>query len=207
MLLIGRDLSPFVRRTAIVMATVNVPFERQVLAAIEDGAQLAPHTPLGRVPVLILEDGETLIDSAAIIDHILEVGDPTPALLPATGHDRRRVLYLCAIATGAMEKGVASSYERFQRPRELIHGPWLDRLFDQARGGLAALEAALGERDWLHGDAMTLADIYAVVLYDFMQIIDLPRLEETARAALPALSARLNALPAFQDHRFIPAGA
>jgi glutathione S-transferase len=106
-----------------------------------------------------------------------------------------------------MEKGVASSYERFQRPRELIHGPWLDRLFDQARGGLAALESALGERNWLHGDAMTLADIYAVVLYDFMQIIDLPRLAETARVALPALSARLNALPAFQEHRFIPASA
>jgi len=98
------------------MATVNILFERQVLAAIEDGAQLEPHTPLGRVPVLILEDGETLIDSAAIIDHILEVGDPTPALLPATVHDRRRVLYLCTIATEAMEKGVASSSERFQRP-------------------------------------------------------------------------------------------
>ena len=202
MLLVGRDLSPFVRRSAIVLDTLNIAFERRTLAAIEDGDELAEFTPLGRVPVLVLDDGETVIDSSAIIDHALEVGDATHTLLPVSGSDRRRVLYFCALATGAMEKGVASSYERFRRPAECIHQPWLDRLLSQMKCGLTTLELAAERSEWLHGDSMSLADISAVVLYDFVQIID-PSLATTAApSALPALSDRLNTRPAFRDNRF-----
>ena len=207
MLLMGRDLSPFVRRTAIVLDTLNIDFERRTLAAIEDGDKLAPFTPLGRVPVLVLDDGETLIDSAAIIDYALEAGDPTHSLMPASGFDRRRVLYFCALATGAMEKGVASSYERFRRPTEHIHQPWLDRLLIQMKRSLATLELAAESNEWLYGNTMSLADINAVVLYDFVQLIDPSLATNAAPSALPALAGRLNTLPAFRDNRFDPTKA
>ena len=207
MLLVGRDLSPFVRRTAIVLDTLKIAVDRQKLAAIEDGEILSRLTPLGRVPVLVLDDGETLIDSAAIADYALEIADSDYRLLPESGSGRRRVRYLCAVAPGAMDKGVAASYERYRRPKEKIHQPWLDRLFDQLRRGAAALEAAAHGREWLHGEGMTLADIDAVVLYDFVQLLK-PRLaSDAAPSALPALSARLNALPAFRDNRHRPASA
>jgi len=41
--------------------------------------------PGGAVPSLVLDGGETLVDSSAIIDHLLEVGDPEHRLLPASG--------------------------------------------------------------------------------------------------------------------------
>jgi glutathione S-transferase len=57
----------------------------------------------------VLESGECLIDSSAIIDHLMEVGDPDHGLLPANGAERRAVLRLAAIGHGVMEKAVASS--------------------------------------------------------------------------------------------------
>ena len=76
MLLIGRDLSPFVRRTATVIEVLGLPYERRKLATADAPEAVAEFNPLARVPALVLEDGEVLIDSAAIIDYLLEIGDP-----------------------------------------------------------------------------------------------------------------------------------
>jgi glutathione S-transferase len=81
-----------------------------------------------RVPSLVLYGGETLVDSGAIIDHLLEVGDPEHRLLPASGTERRAVLRLAAIGHGIMEKGVSSSYERNRQPKEKIFDGWVNRV-------------------------------------------------------------------------------
>lgn len=203
MLLIGRDLSPFVRRTAIILETLGLEFERRKLAAIEDAEELAEFTPLGRVPVLVLDDGEKIVDSAVIIDYALEVADPHFHFLPSNGAIRRRILYLSAIATGVMEKGVAVSYERYQRPKNKQYAPWLDRLLNQMRRGMANLEAAASDVQWMQGDRLSLADINAVVLYDFVQLIEPELTLDAAPCALPVLSGRLNRTSAFINNRYV----
>ena len=67
MILVGRYLSPFTRRTAIVLKTLNIDFEVKTLPATPANAELVAINPLGRVPAVVLDDGEVLIDSAAII--------------------------------------------------------------------------------------------------------------------------------------------
>ena len=119
--LIGRNLSPFVRRTAVILTLVNQPFDQRALSTTDDEDELSKINPVTRVPSLIMDDGECLIDSNAIIDHLLEVGDPDNSLLPASGVDRRNILRLAAIGHGVMEKGVASAYERGRRPKELVY--------------------------------------------------------------------------------------
>ena len=147
----------------------------------------------------VLDGGETLIDSGAIIDHLIEAGDPQRRLLPAAGADRRAVMQLTAIAHGAMEKAVASSYERNRRPKELVYETWRDMLDTQAAGGLAALEAAATGRDWLCGEAMTLADITAVCAYDYIALSAPYQLERAEYPALAALSELCNTLAAFAE--------
>lgn len=203
MFLVGRYLSPFVRRTGVVLKTLGMDFEEKPLSTAEDGAEIRKTNPVGRVPSLLLDDGETLIDSQAIIDHLLEVGDPDNTLLAPSGADRRAVLRLCALATGAMEKNVASAYERNRRPKDKVYAGWVDHVDGQAASALRALDdAAASNGDWLHGGRMTLADISAVAAYDFAAIAVPYLIEDRTYPALAALSARCNALPAFAETRW-----
>ncbi|WP_374440536.1 glutathione S-transferase family protein [Stella sp.] len=198
MILVGRYLSPFVRRTAITLKLYGMAFEHRPLSTMTDMDAIRKLNPVGRVPVLILDDGESLIDSAAILDHLDETAGPARALVPPAGPERRRVLNRVAIAVGTMEKAVGYVYETKRRPAERQHQPWIDNLKSQVAGGLAALEAIDGQ-PWLAGPSMTQADVSAAVLVDFLRTMAPDLLPAGAYPKLEALAARLGALPAFQE--------
>ena len=202
--LIGRNLSPFVRRTAVMLKLLDLPYDQRGLSTADDTEEIAKINPVVRVPSLVMDDGECLIDSNAIIDHLLETGDPDHNLLPASGADRRAGLRLAAIVHGVMEKAVASSYERGRRPKELVYDKWVEMVEGQVVGGLAALNEAAAGGDYLHGSNLTLADVNAVVAYDFVGIGVRYLLKENPYPALAALSDRCGALPAFSDTAFKP---
>ncbi|MFT5450370.1 MAG: glutathione S-transferase [Gammaproteobacteria bacterium] len=195
MILYGRYLSPFVRRTAIVFRNLGLPYEHS--SSGTDSAEVAEHNPLRRVPTLALADGEVIIDSAAMIDYALEQAGGGLELLPARGAPRRVVLRVSAIATGVMEKSVASAYERSKRPKDKIHKEWLDQLDAQVVAGLGELDGAAAGKTFLCDDQLTLADINAVVAYDFAVIAVRYLFKEHHFNALQDLSARCNQLPEF----------
>ncbi len=203
MILIGRTLSPFVRRSAILMNLAAAPYEQKPLAAATDGDELAQYNPLRRVPALVLDNHDVVIDSSAIIDYILENFDPDHRLCPASGDNRRHTLYLSAVATGTMEKAVAAVYERNQRPKEFVYEPYREKLLDQVYEGLPELERHAEGITWFGGDTPNLADVNAVVAYDFANIISPDTTEAAAPDHLAALSSRANALPAFANTRWV----
>src|SRR5258707_13132697 len=71
--------------------------------------------PLRRVPTLVFEDGEVLIESTAILDYLDEVVGPTKAMIAESGPERRHALKICALATGLGDKAVSLVYERALR--------------------------------------------------------------------------------------------
>ena len=155
MLLIGMFDSPFVRRVAITLKLLELPFEHANWSIGRDFDRVREYNPLGRVPTLVTDDGESLMESAAILDYLDELAGPERALLPSSGPDRRRALNLMAMATGAAEKGVLQVYERVFRPEDKRHAPWVDRCRVQMSGSLAAIDRYLGERgvsQWLVGN-------------------------------------------------------
>jgi glutathione S-transferase len=160
-MLIGMFDSPFVRRVAISMKLLGIGFEHCNWSVGGDFDRIRAYNPLGRVPTLIADDGEVLIDSAAILDHLDELVGPARALLPAAGIPRRTALRLVAIAIGAAEKGALQVYERVFRPYEKRHEPWLERLRTQVHGALAELDRSCARRNgaWLVGERLTQADI------------------------------------------------
>lgn len=206
MILYGHYDSPYVRRVGIALQLLALPFERNLLSVFADAQAMRAINPTGRIPSLQLDDGEIIIDSAAILDHFDEVVGPRRALLPSGGRDRRRALNLTHLACGAIEKAAAVAYERLLRPAERQFDEWIDRCRTQAKSALRALEDAAPAEGWLMADRPMLPDIttacaLAYVRYRLPQIGDLggfPRLERLSRAAedLPAFKA---CLPGLQE--------
>lgn len=199
MQLVGRLLSPFVRRVAATLNLYGMPFESLPLATTTDGAAITGYNPLGRVPSLILDGGEVLVDSNAILDHLDELAGEA-ALTPRAGADRRLVLRATAIGVGAMEKTVQAFYESARRPEALRWEEGAANLKAQAQSGLSALEA-MGAGEYLCLGRLTQADVTAVVALDFAAKV-LPDMVQGQFPRLHALSARLNADPRLGETAF-----
>jgi glutathione S-transferase len=204
MILIGQFDSPYVRRVAVSMRWLGIPFEHRNWSVGKDFDRIVKFNPLGRVPTLVLDDGEVLAESAAILDYLDERVGPARALLPARGQSRRAALQLMALATGAADKAVLQIYETAFRPAEKRHEPWLDRCRLQVRSGLAALERAAGGigTGWLLGGELTQADVTVGCVLGFLYGsigVDRERVEYPALAAFAARcesSAAFRAVPA-----------
>ena len=80
MKLVGPWLSGFTRRTGITMKLLGIPFEHLNLNAYVDKEEVRRYSPMGKVPALVLDNGEVLIDSAGIIDVLHEMVGPEGAL-------------------------------------------------------------------------------------------------------------------------------
>ena len=199
MILVGRYLSPFVRRVATTMYLYDLPFEHRPFAVVgDDREKIRDLNPVVRVPALILDDGETLVDSAAILDYLDEQVGPERALTPAFGAERRRVLKLMAVAVGAVEKATLVAYEKRYRPEEKWHPPWVEMISEQSRSGFQWLDGQAGS-PWLAGSQLTQADLTTASAYEFMRIAT-PELFATLECPkLEALSQELGTLEAFRE--------
>lgn len=206
MILIGQYDSPFVRRVGIALRLYGIPFTHEPWSAFGDADRLRRHNPLTRVPTLVLDDGESLIDSATILDHLDSLAPPGRALVPASEPARRRVLKVTALATGLGDKAVSIFYER--RLHETVSDVWIARCRKQMGGALAALEAGCAEltTPYWFGDAISHADIAVVCVLRFIAdaLPGVAPIEDTP--ALAAFAARLEALPVFREisQPFVP---
>src|SRR5688572_26585920 len=100
MILIGQYDSHFVRRVGIAMRLYGTGFEHRPWSTFGDAERIAKFNPLRRVPTLVLDDGEVLIESGSILDYLDELAGPEKALIASQGHERRTALKICALATG-----------------------------------------------------------------------------------------------------------
>jgi glutathione S-transferase len=204
MLLIGMFDSPFVRRVAITLKLLDIPFEHGNWSVGRDFERIREYNPLGRVPTLMTDDGDRLMESAAILDYLDELAGPERALLPRAGADRRQALNLMAMATGAAEKGVLQIYERVFRPEDKRHQPWVDRCRLQMSSSLAAIDRYLGDRgaaQWLVGKRMTQADVTVACVFTFLNDALRVASDEMMFQSVALLASRCESMPVFQATR------
>jgi glutathione S-transferase len=210
MILIGMFDSPFVRRVAVSLKLLDVPFEHKNWSVGKDFELIRQFNPLGRVPTLVQSDGESLIESSAILDFLDESAGPHRALLPRSGKERRDALRLISLALGAAEKGVLQLYEVAFRPEEKRHEPWVERCRNQMHSALAELDRLAQSRGegWLVDARMSQADVTAACVFTFL--CDALQVSQSwmIYPGLAALAARCEALPQFRATRepFHPPG-
>jgi len=197
MLLIGMFDSPFVRRVAVSLKRLGMPFEHANWSIGVDHARIVKYSPLGRVPTLVLDDGIALTDSSNILDYLDSTAGADHALVPSSGTQRRDVMHVIALAVGAAEKAREEIYERVFRPAEKRHEPWLERCRSQMHGALGELERwrAAHPGSWMTGERLTQADITTTCCLTFL--VESVGVEPGRYPQLATLAERCEALPEF----------
>jgi glutathione S-transferase len=203
MILVGQYDSPFVRRVAVTLHLYEMPFTRNAISVFSDADAMARINPLVRIPSLVLDSGETLIDSAAILDALDEMVGPARALTPSSGAERRRVLQASAMATGAMDKAGAWVYERHFHPPGQRGETMLARYEAQLVGALSWLDSQTRDGR-LCGPALSQADISAAILVFYLKLRVAPAFPQGRYPRLGALSDALEATDPFIATRPAP---
>ncbi len=198
MQLIGQYDSPFVRRVGIALSLYEIPFEHLPWAGFGDVDKIARVNPLRRVPTLVMDDGQVLVDSAAILDCLDDMVGPGRALIAATGPDRREALRVCALAAGVADKAVSLVYEGAFRdaPAEI----WVSRCRSQVLETLALLDRQRADRPaegWF-GPGLTHADVILATMLRFVSEAIPAVVTPGDFPALAAHSAQCEALAVFQ---------
>lgn len=157
MKLIGTYTSPFVRKVRIVLAEKKIDCEFLVESPWAADNEIARYNPLGKIPVLVLDDETPLYDSRVIVEH-LDTGTPNNKLLPASGRERILVKRWEALGDELCEASVVAFLEGKRKEGEKSEG-WITRQRKRIVTALAAANAELGEQPWCHGNAFSLADV------------------------------------------------
>jgi glutathione S-transferase len=202
MQLIGRTLSPFVRRVALAMDIGGIPYEQLALSTANDGDKIKEFNPLTRVPALVLDSGERIIDSAAILDYLDGLIPADRAITPPHGADRRLVMMIEALMFGAAEKAISGFYETARKPADKHHMPFVEGCMAQCHAGLASVESMLNPGQTIAvGSKPTRADVAIVAVVSFLEA--LPKIPVApSYPKLGALAAALEARPEFAKSQF-----
>ena len=198
MILIGQFDSPFVRRVAIALRLYGMPFEHRPWSTFGDAADIALYNPLSRVPTLVLDNGEALLESAAILDYLDDCADPAGRLIAAGGEERWRTLRICALASGLADKAVSLLYERVLR--DTASTVWVERCHTQIAAVLDWLERDRAARPTAYWFRATIshADIAVACALRFLREAHADLFDAARFPALDAHAQQCEALPAFQ---------
>jgi glutathione S-transferase len=160
MKLIGSLTSPYVRKVRIVFFEKKVDVDLEIENVWAPDTKITNHNPLGKVPCLLLDDGEAIYDSRVIAEYV-DTLSPVGKLIPTESRERATVKTWEALADGIKDAGILARLEATLRPPEQQSPVWVDRQIGKIKAALEQMSRELGENSWCHGNQMTLADIAA----------------------------------------------
>ncbi|MEO3998718.1 glutathione S-transferase family protein [Mesorhizobium sp. CAU 1732] len=167
--------SPYSAKVRMAAQYSGIEVESKIVKTDDAPVELVSANPLGKIPVMIADTGESVFDSRAITQYLNRLSGG--ALYPRNAEKRLEAERLEALADGLCDCLLAHVYERRMRPEDKIYQGWLDKQWDKsvraldhlntnvpkltkrATGGQIALRAALGylslrfEGKWERGRA------------------------------------------------------
>lgn len=161
MRLIGMLDSPYVRRVAISLDVLQIPFTHEAVSVFRDFAKFGAINPVVKAPTLICDDGEVLMDSSLILQFAETLQDKR-SLWSDELKERQNQFRMVGLALAACDKSVQLIYERNLRPEEFQYQPWMARVSAQLRAAYMELEKEIQKkaRDWalvIHQPAISVA--------------------------------------------------
>jgi glutathione S-transferase len=207
MILIGQYDSPFVRRVGIALALYDLKFEHRPWSVYGDAEKIRPLNPLVRVPTLVLDDGEVLTESHAMLDYLDSLVPADRAMFPRAEPARHRAFGIATLGTGVADKAVIVFNEK-RLHKEAAAASWLERCRSQIAGALGALEKDREKRrdDWWFGARIGHADIAVACALRFLGEAHPGMVSMKDYPALAAHAARCEAMAVFKavSQPFVP---
>lgn len=201
MQLIGMLDSPYVRRVAVSLHQLGLPFTHRSLSVFRQFDDFHQVNPVVKAPTLVCDDGTVLMDSTLILDlaeALAARASPSRSLMPADVLSRQRALRRIGLALAALEKTVQIVYERALRPPEMRYAPWIERVTGQLRDALAELEAGFEHDPPAAPPTLDQAGITAAVAWTFIVDARPAGVDLTACPRLAAWTALAEAQPALR---------
>lgn len=197
MKLIASLTSPFARKVRIVLAEKRIDYDLMVDIPWNAGTQVPDFNPLGKVPVLVMDDNTSLYDSRVIVEY-LDNATPIGHLIPQEPRQRIVVRRWEALADGISDAAGAVFVERKRAP-DKQDDDWVTRQMGKVLRGLESMAADLGDKPWCWDDTFSLADIAAGCTLGYLDF-RFPELGwRESHPNLAILATKLERRPSFQS--------
>jgi glutathione S-transferase len=195
--LIGSLTSPYTRKVRVVAAEKRIELPLQIESVAAADSPVIAFNPLGKVPVLVLDDGSTVFDSRVIVE-FLDHASPISRLIPADHRERIEVRRWEALADGVVDAGILARAETLRPMHERSAG-WIERQMGKVGRGLAEMDRELGGKAWCAGNNYSLADIAVGCGLGWLEL-RMPQLDwKQTHPNLGRHFAKLSERPSFAD--------
>ena len=160
--------SPYARKVRIVAAEKRIAIDLEQVVLADADCPVPRYNPLGKIPVLIMDDGESLYDSSVIVDY-LDQRTPVSHLIPQDTKSKFQVKRWESLADGVCDAGVAVMIEQ-RRPENLQDPSWINKQWYKVERGLQVLNDDLGQNKFCVADTFSLADIALVCVLGYLDL-------------------------------------
>lgn len=157
MKLIGSHTSPFVRKVRIVLAEKKIEYDFVIDSPWLTDSKVPNLNPLGKIPVLVLDDDTPLFDSRVIVEYIDNV-TPNSNLFPAPNRERTEVKRWEALADGICD-AAATAFLEAKRPKAQQSQDWITRQLEKVSRSLEFMSEELGDKPFCMGTHISMADL------------------------------------------------
>ena len=197
MKLIASLTSPFARKTRIVLAEKRIDYDLTVDVPWNADTQVPEYNPLGKIPVLVMDDGSTLYDSRVIVEYV-DTLSPVSRLIPDGNREKIQVKRWEALADGVCDAAATIFLEK-KRAESNQSPDWIVRQESKIMRGLEAMSVELAEKNWCHGEFYSLADIAVGCALGYLDLRFSQIAWRTTHPNLQKLADKLAQRQAFKD--------
>lgn len=197
MLLVGMLDSPYVRRVAISLEYLSVPFEHKAVSVFSTFKEFQNINPVVKAPSLVCDDGEVLMDSSLILQFVEATKTHRGSLWSQRAETMQHEMRAVSLALAACEKSVQTVYERNLRPASAQFEPWMTRVRNQLIAAYDGLEREVELRKRIFEIPRSQASITAAVVWQFTQSTLATVVPAENYPGLVALAARMESEPEF----------
>ncbi|PPD47469.1 MAG: glutathione S-transferase [Methylobacter sp.] len=204
MRLIGMLDSPYVRRVAVSLEALSVPFTHEAVSVFSTFEQFKAINPVVKAPSLVCDDGEVLMDSSLILQFIEATAANGRSLWSNDPNILQHQFRAVSLALAACEKSVQIVYERNLRPVSAQYEPWIGRVSGQLLSAYGCLESEVRQQTALFSETKSQAAITAAIVWQFSQSMLANLIPVNHYPGLADLSARMEKTKEFL--KFPPIG-
>ena len=200
MRLIGMLDSPYVRRVAVSLDVLGVPFRHESVSVFSTFEAFRAINPVVKAPSLVCDDGDVLMDSSLILQFVEASASGARSLWSADPAALQREFRAVSLALAACDKCVQIVYERKLRPSKAQYEPWVARVTGQVHAAFDALEADVQHRPATFASAMNQAAISTAIVWQFAQSMLACVVPAVSYPGIAALSERMEQTEPFRKY-------